>query len=154
MKHNLEIALFETTARCNLSCIFCGSDCKNQLNPSELSIQEWIKVVDDLAGLGIKKIVLSGGEPTLKDGVGELVKHIHSKNIGWGMVSNGFCLPQDFLQVMEKYKPYAVGLSVDGREETHNKLRRNPRSFQRVAESIKKLQEREIGVMVIPLFIS
>ena len=148
-KYNLEIALIETTSRCNLNCIFCGSDCKNRLNPSEFSSQEWSRVVDDLAELGAKRIVLSGGEPTLKDGVGDLVRHIHSKSIGWGMVSNGFYLPPNFMQVVKKYKPYAIGLSIDGKEETHNKLRGNPGSFQKVVENIKKLREREIPLSVI-----
>lgn len=148
-KHALETVLIETTGRCNLSCIFCGSDCKNQLNPDELSAQEWCGAVDDLAELGVKRIVLSGGEPTLKTGIEDLIIHLNSRGIEWGMVSNGFWLSPDFLQIMEKYKPYAVGLSIDGRAEIHNKLRGNPRSFQKVIENIKKLQEREIPVSVI-----
>jgi len=148
-KYNLETALFETTARCNFNCIFCGSDCKSELNPEELSVPEWRAIVDDLAGLGAKRIILSGGEPTLKEGVGDLAIHINSRGIQWGMVSNGFSIPQDFLRVMERCKPYAIGLSIDGKEETHNKLRGNSRSFQRVSESIKKFQEREIPISVI-----
>lgn len=148
-KYNLEIALFETTSRCNLNCIFCGSDCKNQLNPKELSIQEWRNAVDGLAELGVKRIVLSGGEPTLKEGIGDLIVHIDSRGIEWGMVSNGFHIPASFLQVAEKHKPYAIGLSVDGREEVHNELRGNLRSFQKLSENIKELKERKIPISAI-----
>lgn len=148
-EYHLETALFETTARCNLNCIFCGSDCKSKLNPNELSVKEWRGIVDDLAGLGAKRIVLSGGEPTMKEGVGDLAVHINSRGMQWGMVSNGLYLPPDFLRVMEKCKPYALGLSIDGKEETHNKLRGNPKSFQMVSESIKKLQEKEIPISII-----
>lgn len=148
-KYTLETVLIETTGRCNLNCIFCGSDCKNQLNPNELSVQEWCRVVDDLAELGVKRIVLSGGEPTLKAGIEDLVIYLNSKGIEWSMVSNGLWMSPDFLQIMEKCKPYAVGLSIDGREEIHNKLRGNSRSFQKVVENIKKLQEREIPVSLI-----
>lgn len=149
-KYNLQTALFETTARCNLNCIFCGSDCKNQLNPNELSIKEWSRVVDDLAGLGgAKRIVLSGGEPTMKEGVGDLAVYINSKGMEWGMVSNGLRMSSDFLRTIERCKPYALGLSIDGKEKTHNKLRGNPKSFQRVSENIRKLREKEIPISVI-----
>lgn len=148
-KYELKTAIIETTGRCNLNCIFCGSDCKNQLNPNELSVEEWRGVVDDLAKLGVKEIVLSGGEPTLKKGVKDLISHISLRGIEWGMVSNGFFMPSDFLKVIEKHKPYAVGLSIDGKEETHNKLRGNPHSFQRTVESIEKLQEIKAPVSVI-----
>lgn len=143
-----ETVIIETTARCNLNCIFCGSDCKNAKNPKELSIEEWEVLVDNLAELGTKRIVLSGGEPTLKENVGELMRHISSKKLQWGMVSNGFNFSLRLLEVMAAHKPYALGLSIDGIKETHNKLRGNSRSFQRIVVSINELQKREIPLSV------
>ena len=40
-KYKPETVVIETTGRCNLHCIFCGSDCRNIKNPNELSIKEW-----------------------------------------------------------------------------------------------------------------
>lgn len=148
-RYFLEMALIETTSSCNLNCIFCGSDCKSKINPNEFSIKEWRKVVDELSELGAKRVVLSGGEPTLKHGVEDLIVHISRKGIEWGMVSNGMLLTADFLKTAERHKPYAVGISIDGKQETHNKLRGNPQSFQKAVESIKKLKNIEVPVSII-----
>lgn len=148
-KYFPEIAVVELTGRCNLNCIVCGSDSKNIINPAELSITEWCKAVDDLAAIGLKRFVLSGGEPTLKPGIGRLIEHIVSRKIEWAMVSNGFSLSAALLATFQQYKPYAVGISVDGTLATHNQLRGNPRSFQRLQQNIRKLQAAEIPLTII-----
>ena len=148
-KYNLDTAVLETTNRCNLNCLICGSDSKNRANPNELSIPEWRAVIDDMVALGIKRIAFSGGEPTLKVGIGDLIEHVSSQGVEWGMVSNGLFFSNDLLRIFQERKPYAIGLSVDGTLKTHNRLRRNPQSFQMVVRYIKEFQERDVPFSII-----
>ena len=148
-RYRLKTAVLETTNRCNLNCLICGSDSKNEENPDELSIQEWKNVIDEMTDLGIEKVAFSGGEPTIKEGIGDLIEHVASRGVEWGMVSNGLYFSLDLLNLFQERKPYAIGLSLDGLTETHNTLRRHPQSFQMVSRYINEFQEREIPFSII-----
>lgn len=54
-KYPLQTVVLETTNRCNLNCLICGSDAENKVNSNELSAQEWCDVIDEMAALGLKK---------------------------------------------------------------------------------------------------
>jgi radical SAM protein with 4Fe4S-binding SPASM domain len=145
----LEKAILETTSRCNLFCLICGSDCRNINNPQELSAEEWCRVIGEMQALGLKEVFFSGGEPTLKPGLGEMIEYAASHGLGWGMVSNGFDIPQELFDLFAKRKPIAIGLSVDGTLDTHNTIRRNVYSFQMVEKTIGEFQKREIPFSII-----
>lgn len=148
-KYPLQAAILETTNRCNLHCLICGSDSKNGVNPDELIVDEWCRLIDDMAGLGIKKVFFSGGEPTLKPGIGDMIERVAGKGLEWGMVLNGFYISNNLLRLFQERKPVAIGLSIDGVKETHNMLRRNPESFQMVLKHLQEFQRRKIPCSII-----
>jgi len=148
-KYPLKVAVLETTNRCNFNCLICGSDSQNRANPNELSVQEWCSVIDEMYDLGIEKVFFSGGEPTLKHGIGNMIEFTADLDIKWGMVSNGLYFAPDLLNLFQERKPVAIGLSVDGPLEVHNVLRRHTNSFQMVAENIQELQKRDIPCSII-----
>lgn len=148
-KYPLQSAVLETTNRCNLNCLICGSDAKNVLNPQELSSEEWCSIIGAMKTLGLKEVFFSGGEPVLKPGLEAMIECAANLGLDWGMVSNGLYFPPGLLDLIEKRKPVAIGLSVDGLLETHNYLRGNRRSFQMVARRIKEFQKREIPFSII-----
>lgn len=148
-KYPLQVAVLETTNRCNLNCLICGSDSKNKVNLKELTFCEWCCLIEEMAKLNVKKIFFSGGEPTLKPGIGDMIEHVAELGISWGMVTNGLHISPDLLNIFQAHKPVAIGLSVDGLLETHNMLRRNPNSFQMVLKYITEFRRREIPFSII-----
>lgn len=148
-KYPLRVAVLETTNRCNLNCLICGSDSQNQINPEELTVGEWRRLTDALVESGAEKIFFSGGEPTLKPGIGDIIEHVAQSGAGWGLISNGLHIPEDLLSLFQERKPITIGLSLDGPTEIHNQLRRNPESFRMVAHHIKEFQRRGIPFSVI-----
>jgi len=148
-KYPLRVAVIETTNRCNLNCLICGSDSQNKVNDDELSVKEWLHLFDEIMEVGIEKIFFSGGEPTLKPGIEEMIRHIARCGVKWGMVSNGLHIRPDLLDFFQECKPITIGLSLDGILKTHNMLRRNPDSFQMVLKHIEEFQKREIPFGVI-----
>lgn len=148
-RHPLQVAVLETTNRCNLNCLICGSDSKSQVNPNELTSHEWCKLIDELAEAGAEKIFFSGGEPTLKPGIGDIIEHTAKSGMRWGLISNGLYIPQSLLELFQERKPITIGLSLDGPADIHNMLRRNPESFQMVSKYIAEFRNREIPFSVI-----
>jgi len=146
--YNLEYALIELTNRCNLGCLICGSDSKNVSDPNELSIAEWMAIVDELRDLGVKRIVLSGGEPTLKDGIGGLIDYINASGIEYAIITNGFIFPENVLEAVKQYPPFTIGISIDGNPQTHDWFRGKKGSFSALLKTIHILKENAIPISV------
>lgn len=68
---------------CNLHCLGCYSYVENRNTRNELSFDEWKCVIDDLSLLGVKNIVISGGEPFLRKDLREICKYIKGKRLNF-----------------------------------------------------------------------
>ncbi len=77
------------TYRCNNDCYFCYTGGPRQV--SELNTKQWKKAIDKLWDSGIPQIVFTGGEPTLRPDLVELIDH--SQEFVTGLVTNGRKLP-------------------------------------------------------------
>jgi len=72
------------TYKCNLKCMKCYL---GDANSKELSTEEWLRAYETLWSLGIPQIVFTGGEPTLRGDIVELVSE--ADEFVTGMVTNG-----------------------------------------------------------------
>lgn len=72
---NIRISL---TQRCNLNCIYCHREGHIDRFDREFSPSEVERVMKVAASLGINRVKLTGGEPTLRGDLVEVVKHIGS----------------------------------------------------------------------------
>lgn len=68
-------AYLHVTHRCNLQCIGCYSRVPGERCASNLSLEELGRVVSVLRELGVERLVISGGEPLLRDDLPELAAH-------------------------------------------------------------------------------
>jgi radical SAM protein with 4Fe4S-binding SPASM domain len=73
------------TYSCNNSCYFCYTGGPKKV--TELSTSDWKKAINKLWDSGIPQIVFTGGEPTLRSDLVELIEH--SKEFVTGLVTNG-----------------------------------------------------------------
>jgi pyrroloquinoline quinone biosynthesis protein E len=67
--------LAELTHRCPLQCPYCSNPVELERGSSELTTEEWKKVLTELAEIGVLQIHFSGGEPTARKDLVELVRH-------------------------------------------------------------------------------
>jgi radical SAM protein with 4Fe4S-binding SPASM domain len=73
------------TYSCNNNCYFCYTGGPRKV--TELNTADWKKVIDKLWDSGIPQIVFTGGEPTLRNDLVELIEH--SREFVTGLVTNG-----------------------------------------------------------------
>lgn len=78
----LDLAL---TYRCNNNCYFCYTGGPQKV--TELSTAQWKTALDNIWNAGIPQVVFTGGEPTLRDDLVELVDH--AQPFVTGLVTNG-----------------------------------------------------------------
>jgi len=143
-EHPLQQLFWECTLQCNLHCRHCGSDCKVQAGLKDMPKEDFLRVLDSVA----KKcdphrvfVVISGGEPLMRDDLEECCAEIHAKGFPWGMVTNGLYLtPQRFVGLL-KAGLRSITISLDGLEDDHNWMRGHKQSFQNVDKAISMLMQ-------------
>lgn len=112
------------TDRCILKCKYCGI-WKSELK--ELPTKRILELLDEMKRCGTKKISFSGGEPLLRDDIGEIISHCKKIGISPEMNSTGFLLPE---KIKELKDVDLIKLSFDGPGEIHEQVRGNKDSYQ------------------------
>ena len=69
--------LAELTHRCPLQCPYCSNPLNLERASQELTTAEWTRAIDEAAAMGVLQIHFSGGEPTVRPDLEELVRHAH-----------------------------------------------------------------------------
>lgn len=107
------------TERCNFRCRYCMSEKPFSWVPKEqlLSYEELFEFIKIAIDSGIRKIRLTGGEPTTRDNLDELVGMIHTydPSVDIGLTTNGFLLPAQ-ADKLKKAGLHRVNISLDSLE--------------------------------------
>src|SRR5659263_250648 len=71
----LRVVAFEVTRNCILNCKHCRATASKQCSADELTTEECKKVIDSIALMGEAVIILTGGEPMLREDIYEIAKY-------------------------------------------------------------------------------
>ena len=146
MEHQPKFVVWELTLACNLKCKHCASSAGSKRN-EELTTVEAFDLIDQLKLAGTECIFLSGGEPTLREDFYDIANKIESSNITYGFVTNG--LTELDIGFFNRHPPFAIGVSVDGTEKTHNGIRGLSDAFNRTWSLIRELVKNELPVCIV-----
>ena len=133
--------LIELTYRCNLDCFFCYNDLSQRGKPMRLD--DYIKVLDDLAAMQVMTITLSGGEPLAHPDFFEIGKAARQRGFVVRIKSNGHALRNDLARrVQDEIDPFIIEISLHGGSaKTHDRQTRIPGSFERLLENLKGFRD-------------
>ena len=147
-------AIWEITWRCNLRCTHClVQGGPNDLH--ELSPDEALSLVDQLADLGVERVTLTGGEPFFRKDWHSLASRIRDRGMALMFSCNGHLLNKRNFAAIEALQTAWVAVSVDGLPDTHDAQRRFPEakanlsSAHIVTAAIRRLVASSIRVAVI-----
>ena len=141
--HTLNYILWECTLRCNLHCIHCGSDCKKDSFVNDMPTEDFFKAIDQISSIVNPKntmIVLTGGEALLRNDIENIGINLYNRGFPWGIVTNGMLLDSHRLNSLSNSGLRAITISFDGLESSHNWIRGNKNSFEKVISAIKLLK--------------
>jgi PqqA peptide cyclase len=108
--------LAELTHRCPLQCPYCSNPLELERAGSELDTDEWRRVIDEAAALGVLQIHFSGGEPTARRDLVDLVRHAHDAEIYTNLITAGVLLDADRLRELKEAGLDHVQLSFQDSE--------------------------------------
>lgn len=100
------------TQRCNSRCYYCDIWKWQNFTPDP-TIEELKKIFFSISNLGVKVVSLSGGEPLLREDLGELISIVKNYNIRVQTVTNGILLSKDRIIELIKTGLDCVTLSLD-----------------------------------------
>ncbi|MBI5479259.1 MAG: radical SAM protein [Deltaproteobacteria bacterium] len=131
------------TGRCTASCTYCRW--KRLRESPELDTAQALRMIDDMHDAGVLMISFTGGEPLLRDDIGELTRHVKARGLVCKLNTNGLLVerhlkelgPLDLLQV-----------SLDGPPSLHDPLR-GAGSAERVTRAVKCARDAGISLQLV-----
>lgn len=132
-------ASLEVTRRCDARCVYCAAA---DSTDGELTTREWLGILDDLAECGTVRVSLTGGEPTLRRDLPDLLRHGRGRGLEVHLQTNGRSLAS-LLDSGEA--PHSVGLSLDGVARTHDRVR-GVGSFDATMDALERARSRGLPV--------
>ncbi len=135
------------THKCNYCCEHCGTSAGKELQ-NELSTQEAINLINEMADMGVKFISVTGGEPLLRKDLFQILKLAKKRGIKVGFVTHGG-LASKFKKEIEELQPSSMMVSIDGLEDTHNKLRGDNANFNQSLAILKFFKEIKVPLISI-----
>ncbi len=117
------VVVWNMTRRCNLKCVHCYSQSRDEAYPDELTTAEGKALIDDLAAFSCPVILFSGGEPLMRPDLPELVRHAANRGVRAVISTNGTLITGDFARTFKEFGLSYVGVSLDGLRETHDRFR-------------------------------
>jgi len=92
--------LLELTHRCPLQCGYCSNPIEMERAGNELTTEEWKKVLTELAEIGVLQVHFSGGEPTVRKDLVELVQHATDVGLYSNLITSAVLLSKEKLQAL------------------------------------------------------
>jgi nif11-class peptide radical SAM maturase 3 len=142
--HRTSYAVWEITLKCNLACSHCGSRAGHE-RTEELSTEEALDLVKQMAEVGIKEVTLIGGEAFLRADWLEIAKAITDAGMLCGMTTGGYGISLETAQKMKAAGIRTVSVSIDGLEATHDRLRGRKGSWKYAFKTMSHLQQAGIA---------
>jgi radical SAM protein with 4Fe4S-binding SPASM domain len=139
---------WEFTLKCNLRCNHCASAAGLPRN-NELTTKEALRICDQFPDLLVQHVCFTGGEPLLRSDWEEIVLYLKDLGITSDILTNGLLLDEETVCKIRNAGIFAVGISLDGLEKTHDYIRGFKGSFEHVTKGITMLQKKGVRLNVI-----
>ncbi|MBN2402877.1 MAG: radical SAM protein [Spirochaetes bacterium] len=123
------IVVWNVTRTCNLKCVHCYTDSDNKLYTGELTTDEGLKLINQLALFNIPSLLFSGGEPLMRKDIFELIEHASVKEIRPVLSTNGTLIDKDNAKRIRDSGIVYVGISLDGMESVNDEFRGQKGAF-------------------------
>ncbi|MBR2521443.1 MAG: radical SAM protein [Oscillospiraceae bacterium] len=123
--HRMDLLVSSMTSggkwHCNQKCVHCYASGQPMAQEEELSTEEWKEVLDRCRSAGIPQVTFTGGEPTMRDDLPELISYA-----GWFITrlnTNGLKLTEEYCQALREASLDSVQITFySDKSEIHDSL--------------------------------
>lgn len=133
---------------CNLQCLHCHSE--NDNAKQDVPTERMLRLIDEIADAGGVKVSFAGGEPLMRNDIGDILRRCKSRGLVVSVVTNGWYVARN----LEALKGIDVlFLSLDGNREVHDRVR-GAGSFDKFEEAVQVAQSNGIPVAALTTVMS
>jgi radical SAM protein with 4Fe4S-binding SPASM domain len=126
------------TWQCNLACGMC--DYWRQDLATPLTFDLVTRTLDDLAALGCRKVHFSGGEPTLRPDLPDIIAHARRLKLRVTLTTNGTLVTHDLAKRLVVAGLNSVCVSIDSPvRSVHDRIRGAPGAFKQTIAGVREL---------------
>jgi len=121
---------WEITRSCNLACDHCRASSEMGPYPGELTTEESLKLIGDIAEFSNPIMILTGGEPLMREDVAVIARAGTELGLRMVLATNGTLLSRERAKELLKAGIKRVSISIDGKNaKSHDDLRGVPGAF-------------------------
>ncbi len=147
--HQPRLIAWEITRRCNLNCVHCRASSERGPYPGELDTEKCLDVLDQIVQAGKPIVILTGGEPLLREDVFELARYGTKLGLRMVMATNGTLLTPSIVEEVNASGIQRVSISLDGADaQQHDQFRKVPGAFQGALDGIAWLKRAGIEFQI------
>jgi radical SAM protein with 4Fe4S-binding SPASM domain len=139
------LAVWEITLACDLACRHCGSRA-GRAREDELTTDECLDLVDQLADLGVLEVTLIGGEAYLRDDWTHIVRRIVDRGMSPLLTTGGRGMTAERAREAAAAGLDSASVSIDGMQATHDRLRAVDGSHAAALAAMDNLRAAGVGV--------
>lgn len=140
------VVVWNVTKACNLRCIHCYASADNNPAENELTLEEGLRLLEDLAQFGCPVVLFSGGEPLVRPDILDLIHKAVSLGLRAVLSTNGTLIDEALAKELKKLGLSYVGISLDGIGEVHDRFRVSKGCFEKVVRAIENCKREGIKV--------
>lgn len=140
--NTIRLVAWETTRRCNLACKHCRAVAEDHPYENELDTRAAFKMLDQIKEVGDPIIILTGGEPLLRDDIFDIAAYGTKLGLRMVMAPNGTLITPEIADKLKVSGIKRISVSLDGSTpETHDDFRGLDNAFENAIRGIKIARE-------------
>jgi radical SAM protein len=134
---------WEITRACALACLHCRAEAQPRRDPRELTTDEGLRLIDEVAAMGTPVLVITGGDPLMRPDCFDFIAYARARGlqVGFSPSATGRLTPEALRRARDA-GTHRLHLSLDGATaETHDRFRGVRGSFARTWQAIEAARE-------------
>jgi len=149
MSPRLQMVAWEITRSCNLFCAHCRSSSTAGAYRDELSTEECLCLIDGIVEVGKPVLILTGGEPLLRQDFFQIAGRAVKKGLRVVMGTNGTLITENVAAELKETPISRVAISIDfPTNELQDKFRGKAGAFEAAVSGIARLRQAGVEVQI------
>jgi heme b synthase len=149
LKPDLKMIAWELTRSCNLNCLHCRAAAERGPYGGELTTKECLRFIDEVAAFSKPILILTGGEPLLREDIFEIASYGTRKGLRVVMAVNGTLLSAEKAHAAKQAGIQRVSISLDGAAaEAHDRFRGVTGAFAGAMTGINYLKKAGLAFQI------
>ena len=131
------LVAWESTRACRLACLHCRAKAQPQPHPDQLRSEEVLRLIDEIAAFSRPILIITGGDPLLRDDVFEISAYADKKGLRPVMSPSGSQITPTIIERMIDSGIRRISMSLDGScAEIHDLFRQVKGCFDQTLQAL------------------